>query len=120
MGNKFTEQRKKRTNVNATEDIAEKLYEDEELIKDRSKEEKVIEEPVKKGPGRPKLADEEREMSSTYSILLTDSIRDKMATAANARKISLKKYIVMLIEDDYKKNADKYEAFKEMQDKLVF
>lgn len=123
MANKFTEQRKKRNSANATEEFVEKLYEDEEVInehiKDNDKDNREQnEEPVKRRPGRPKL--EDREASSVYSILLADSIREKMSLAARARRISVKKYIVKLIEDDYNNNSDKYEAFRELSEKLGF
>ena len=129
MANKFTEQRKKRSSANATEEIAEKLYENEELIKEHVKEEvrpsvikpdKPVEKPLKRGKGRPKKAEDEKELSSTYSLLLSESIREKMRLAASARNMSVKKYVVMLIEDDYAKYEEKYETFKEMTEKLGF
>ena len=124
MANKFTEQRKRRNSANATEEFVEKLYEDEETISEHIKDNdrKTAQEsddiPVKRKPGRPKL--EDKEASSVYSILLTDSIREKMDLASRARKLSIKKYIVKLIEDDYNNNGEKYEAFKELSEKIVF
>ncbi len=43
-----------------------------------------------------------------------------MDLASRARKISIKKYIVKLIEDDYNNNGEKYEAFRELSEKIVF
>ena len=62
-------------------------------------------------------------MPIDHVIKLVSSLQLK-SESINTWKVgverALKKYIVKLIEDDYNNNGEKYEAFRELSEKIVF
>lgn len=122
MGNKFTEQRKKRNADTSTDELAEKLYEEDDNIDehDRSSTSQDSATHQKRGKGRPKLEEWEKTPSRPFSFLMPIALKEKINLAASARKLSLTQYIITLIEDDLEKNEIKYQQYKEISERISF
>lgn len=119
MTNKFAEQRKKRSSYNMTEELANKLYEDESANDINNKDEVAETEEavtsVKRGRGRPKKDDEK------YTIVnfrIKESLKENIRLAASAHSLSMGAFITKLIEDDINENLATYQQFQDIRKKL--